>query len=1486
MNKASTRAKPKRKLLKMLTILTIFLSIASGFTSVAFAADDTDTNANMAEVSEAASAKKIYSKSGDGLDADDPQGNQFTNSGSSYPGLKAVAPNWSFLGLNTKSGLLKKGDADTATVPLKSLIIYKVDNSDQQTGETSNASTKAAQLPAVLQVNGLDTISSTGLFQKIGRWIGGALIMLSLILTSITNIVIILALWLIKSLNPLVIIQSLMHSSGYGLIDLPTSWGDLPLIGNLLDENNVFGKVVDLVLSWSVPTLVILIFGFVMTILFWLPYTRRSGTRGTLFNGLRWVTKRLVMLVILPSIAGSLFLSAFSVMSQGMQSPTTTMKGLMQSTFVQFGDWSDRSRLFLPDPKAFAGFTQTPLKANLPAANTKDASIKWTYKTPDRVPILPNYILAINAFGARDADAVNYLAQNGSAITMGNDTHTRGDTGDATPTAGPDQKLIKNEMDNMASIGNTFKVVKQWMDGSTYSTKSYAGTIENQYNSDKDSKGQTLNQADAIKKDINDPKGQPANTVSGYLQVSSNAIRYTADKGYFSDTSAGSIPAAESVEPLVRGTNAGLSPIGMWNYLNTKVQDGTIVQQDPRKTQDKTSLTHAAVVLPGGFVIGSLSIGIILAFVAATIVPILAVSTMLIKVVSEGVTGWQHILKAFSGSVKAWVHLGQQAIKLLVGIFLLGLVALITPTIANFIISTVDGFTSATNSTIVFGFGKLLEIILLILFTIMLIKSTVVIDDIIGSIATGNQSTSDKAKSIFDRAASNATDDMTSNSSNKLARMMNEANAYDGRRNDNLATDKDGNLLKDKDGKYGLASDVETDPETQRQTLGDPNTVGSELRDRAGKELSNLKSKLSDNTEAENQAKRAGLVDDMQRAASDLERMGLGVPDSLQSDAINQVKNMIGDDNALATPEVLDAAKRLQNATNGLDALDQVENEKSIGEKVGNFASTIGKDAADFAKATAAGKALAGASNLVKNKRKSVEETAAELAQLKDIAEGKPTDDSIYGAMSDAQKSEIDNPVMSLETAIPLSEVNKNMKALTKEAPKQVKDLKSQIQKIDNEIASTANTANNSIADSYGNTQTPSLTSDAEDIVLKAAQTRAFKDGHDANTFDPNAEQSYKNDIASDIAKFDNLKHMTPGQAHEAGKSAYVQQRLDEFSKNPDNFSVPTLSNGMPDPNAREKIMQRQRDFVADANSNYDRSVKALNQGVQAAYDSIPEDEDRVEMLRTASKNHEGFMDKKREEYKASHPDLVNHPDFEANMESAIMGNVMSNQPRNYGMFYSDVQKRIQAGAPRESAIKEAYEAATSRVDDYHLIPRDFGTSSNLILGPKSAKVRSDISRAQTAQEVLSVQRAQLVDKLKALDTSSPTARAMSAGIQDFNKRTVDTLPQLKRYMRTGSNDVQVGDVMDQLANYTNLYRMHENQQPVTGRTFTKLETASRAKVENQLASMRDDLYSKGVAKSVLSNSQKTSQMYNELSQIRNTFGETYTKLAPKSDKI
>ncbi|NBI65189.1 hypothetical protein D3Z38_19735, partial [Clostridiales bacterium] len=156
MRLATSRGKPHSKT-KKFALLTLFLGLFM-IISVPHTyadSDKSDNNSNMAKVSEEASDREIYGAkaSGDskGSNIEQILGDKYTSAAhkESNKGLSSVAASWSFLGLNTDSGLLKSGDADTAEVSLQSLIIY---NTKDDT--TSNAVLKAASLPAVLQKNG------------------------------------------------------------------------------------------------------------------------------------------------------------------------------------------------------------------------------------------------------------------------------------------------------------------------------------------------------------------------------------------------------------------------------------------------------------------------------------------------------------------------------------------------------------------------------------------------------------------------------------------------------------------------------------------------------------------------------------------------------------------------------------------------------------------------------------------------------------------------------------------------------------------------------------------------------------------------------------------------------------------------------------------------------------------------------------------------------------------------------------------------------------------------------------------------------------------------------------------------------------------------------------------------------------------------------------------------------------------------------------
>lgn len=1487
-----------------------------------------DTNSNIANVSEAASDRSVYGADGksgmDGL-----LGTKFTSSDTSSganQGLRTIAASWSFLGLNTDSGLLKQGEADTAEVSLQSLIIY---NTDSNT--TSNAVLKAASLPAVLQRNGLDTTKMGGL-NSVARFVMGWILMAFLALAFIANAIIALVIWLIGSLNPFVIIQTLMNSSGYGVLQIPASWGDLPLIGNALDKNNVFGQVANLILSWTVPTLIIIAFGLVITMLFWVPHTRRSRTQGSLMVGLKKVLKQLFVLLILPSIAGSLFMSVYSLSANGVEAPARSVQNLVQSTFVQFGAWSDHSRLYLPPTDKYNN--GIALKANVPEDSNNDSATKWRYTTPDQVPITPSYILAINALGARTDDANKAFEKKPSFEWSGISDTSQSDGGSSTAGNGNGDNLaslktdvISKNMDQIAGLKNTFSMVDSWLSADRYSASSYAGTIENQYNSINKTKQQSYDQAGEIIKDINSPKDSDgkdlSKSVSEYLQTSRNAIRYDKDKGFFSND-VGSTPAANSTESLLGSESnyAGLSAIGMWNYLNSRVDKGTLIQSDPRKTQNKDAFTHANVVLPGGAVLGFLSIMIIIAFIAATTFPTLAVAILLGKMAMEAFTGWDKILFAMGGSIRAWMRLVQIGIKLIVGIFMLGFLSMITPAIASFVITELDKIFASTTNWGGYVVGKTLEVLALLAvawFLYVAFKNSITFFDAIvpNAMKDNPGDPAGAAKSIFDRGFANNVDKMTSGSNSKLGRMLNEANEYDARHNKNLAHNPHGDLLKDSDGRWGLDADSEWRETEDGRSVQYLKNRDERADDRA-KDREQFLRDWAQGPEATRLAKENQLKDELSNAREELQRMGIDLPEGDEKNATAMLKDMVKD-SALLTPEMEDAAQRMQNAAESLEDVSEAKDELDADNKLDKFVKAPlqsaknlavgqGNEIKNAAMATEAGRLLKSYADArqIRSRAKTPEEAAARIAQERSLKEGKNVDDSEYGGLTrEAQEeldAEIENPKIELDKAT----AAQNLATFQQKAHTEAAELQAESQNLKQKQAEIAQ-KKQALAKEAG------LSPDINDYYRgdgKYSEERVQLD-HIMDSYrkkkgivgDPPEIQAHS-DRTREALLTQNLSMGNPDYGE------FLQEHGNELEKLGQTAHENAMVNKWKDSADRDLTLSdaeydaRKEEIRNGAANNYAASRAAQRQATRAVYDSIPDPADRMELMLDAQNSYASYMNDRIEKI-AKNSDLYERSPEHARKlatEEALTG-FLGDQPRNYGIFSSNVHKMMNEGVPREKAIQDAYRHAVTRNDEYQLLPRDFDKAelSHAIFGKETAPMRAQEmaldTQAQRLAEKQSVVDSRL-DRMKAvINPVAPTTGGEAndrlrndlaeTGYDKFAAQTRKTSPVMRKYLKPNAPaNLTVGQIYAPLKQYADIARAYRSQVPITGHEFTRQEKAARERTLRKLESMKTGLTKMGISDYALSDSERTAKMMTDFESVRNKFASTYADMQSKLDKI
>lgn len=1485
--------------------------------------DKSDTNSNMANVSEEASNREIYGAkaSGDskGSNIEQILGDKYTSAAhkDTNKGLNSVAASWSFLGLNTDSGLLKPGDADTAEVSLQSLIIYNT-----KSDSTSNAVLKAASLPAVLQKNGLDTTKMGGL-NTVARFVMGAILWVGLAIALITNVILSLVIWAIGALNPFVIIQALMNNSGYEMLKIPTAWKDIPILGNLTQSDNIFGQIANLILSWTIPTLIIILFAIVITMLFWVPYSRRSRTQGSLMVGLKKVLKQLTIILILPSIAGSIFMSAYSLSTNSIQAPARSVQNLVQSTFVQFGAWSDHSRLYIPPTDKYNG--GNALKADVPEDNNTDSATKWRYKAPTQVPIKPSYILAINALGARTPDAVKAFSNSTSFDWTGASDKDTSD--DAKLTAGngngdslPSMKttMIRDAMDKLSGLQSTFSMVTSWTSADRYSASSYAGTVENQYNATNKDKQQSYNQAGEIINDIKSYKDK--DEVSPYLQTSGNAIRYDMNKGFYSNAMS-SVPGANTVESLIgKDSNyAGLSAVGMWNYLNSTIDKGTLTQHDPRKTQNKDSVSHANVVLPGGAVLGFLSIMVILAFIAATTFPTLAVAILMGRIAMEAFTGWDKIIFALGGSIKAWARLIQIGIKLIVGMFMLGFISLITPSIAAGIITLLDDWFAGSKSWGAFAVGKGIEVIALLLVAWLLFtafrNSMSFFDAMTPSALKGEtKDTAGAAKSIFDRSYANAVDQMTAGSNSKLGRMINEANDYDARHNENFARNARGDLLRDSDGKWGLAADMGY----REDEHGNRVPYAKSQQERADERMEKRKQMMKDHvmgTNAQRDADRLKYEEDLANARDELQKLGVDIPKTDELNAREVLKNTVRDE-SLLTPEMEAAAGDLQDAAENLEDLGEAEEaakSKDLLDKFVKSPVSTAKDAligekdhmSNALKATTLGTLIGEAkeASKIRSAAKTPEAVAARVKQLQALKENKDVDDSLYGGMSKDEQHELEEKISDPVVAVKDVDANAQYKDFQKSTKQEYSNLerkKSELEAKQAEIQSKRDSLKDSKGVRTPLTQAYKGNGEISETRVKFDETAdAYMRAQGIETDDVAQNDRTRAGIRETLLAQDNgtgldqsysqFMQQSRGNLEKLGQKAHAEAMVAKWADNPD------------------KQHGSAEDLRAAARHNYETSRKTQLQATRAVFDSIEDPVERMDLMGKAQKSYQSYIGSQIAAAQKQFADDMNDGVRDSMSDKLAVENVMSkhlgNQPRNYGIFSGDVAKNMQSGMSREAALQEAYKKAVSRQDEYQLLPRNFGgddVSYNLF-GKDSAPLRAQDMVLQQQYEDLGRQRDAVVNKMSEVGVIADPNLAKTeeasmnrvkttlqhAGISQFEKRPVTDEAVTRRYMKpNASAKLTVGDVYKPLKEYADLANAHKMQVPVTGFKFTSQELAGRQRMERRMAEMRKNLVNMGVSEYALKDDHRTSKMIEDFDHVRKHYADTYASFESKIDRL
>lgn len=1438
---------PNKKLINTLLIILAMLSIISTVTTPSF----TKVNAaetTMADVSEAASDPKLYT-----LDqkSDWKENNKMMD----------VGHVWSFLGLN-KKGIMSKDRDNSVKTGIDSLVLPKDSKGIPSGTQNVSVVVKAAQLPIVMKDYGLDK-TSNGIGSTIGRFAGGVIIFIALGLVFLVNLLLSIVMWLITNLNPIMLIQTAMNNSGWGLFNITDGISQSPFLKALVGTE--FGSVVDLIISLTFPILLAGIFGLAVAFLFWVPHSRNGNTRGKFLNGFKWIFKRLAFLFLVPSIAGSLFSAGLQLFGGGISSPAAMAQKQFNSTYIKYGDWVDNSRMYLPN-QATVG--QVPFKGDYPSDNDKS----WKYNEPKTNALNPQYILAINALGVHNSDAISAFTSNTNPGTNGSGiisnsadsgiTNNKGVSGGNANESTSLGSLIgaksisnsntMNGVTNASVVNNLFPTIIKWMHNDKYTANDFESTIAGLYTGTKNSNEKTTSSDafDAIKDDVTDGKdsnGKPKSAFqSGYIKAKDGIGYDNAAQGYGAATWIApseallAKPASLDANDTSNPAPSGLSTIGMWNYLNTTVEGKTLTQLISSKSLTSTpGYSHSKVLIGGPGAQPFTSWLLLVAVLLASVVPTFVTAIMLAKLALQGLTEYKNMFLALSGSVKAWIYLFRYAIKVMTGIFFVGLSALLIPTLIDTTLSWITTITISNNgligdaSAMWFAAVQVVEAAILIAIMILAAKAFMASGSWIDSLVEfavkgkdGSASTVDKGMGIFDNAVSKGIDSATQGSSGELAQTLNRANKDHAHTSPTMAKDKDGNLALGKHGELLGENDVDSQ--------GRPLSKGEKIEN----EIQNLKDKLSDyenrptKKSLENAQKEAQQqIDDSNKILQD---GGYGLSADQMDTPIQSLEEMSKMKHEALGPELTQAAKQMHEAKKTLNSLEGQGEKLSHKDAMKQFVSGGASDSTmDTLKNTKAGRllsaaAVAGATAPGLKNLNSLQNLKAQTEQSQDLADGKDVDDSEFGGLGEKDKeSSLKTMSDNIEKSVNSAEALKT--DFLKQSAEKRSELGNKLQELNNNQEEIDEKHSNNLAETIQQG--------------KEAQKEAIPEI--LSTLNTSKEQFVKQN-----------------QAYAANAKNGERQ----FSKAKEHFINDSTKQYMQ--NAAENNYTPSKDQIAQFQSGQAKNfetAKHQHQQLQkiANLDMTPNER--------ATQNHaniSGFnsaLTTNAQNLAAQYGIDAADPVQLDDARQLAIGDVMKNFGKEMAYINKDARQYVKENpdVPLQTAISKEY---NRRVQEGRILPF---TSNNMPYMYSNNLAQVSSIQGQMKHDTNQYEKNQKEVLSEYSSWGAGTTGLVSKNVADraFRDLTVSNTPYLKQYLTaTAPRNTNAYDMLANMNSYQNNLKAFNNFE-VRGQNLTPLEIDKKAVLQQTLNSQKRKLIDSGLSSHMLNSPETLNNGIQDLTQ-------------------
>ena len=430
------------------------------------------------------------------------------------------------------------------------------------------------QYGSLLNALGLDS-TSTGLSLHLTNvFFGGIMIMLYLLAGGIDTIFSAVV-WILDTLNPFKVFYTGVSKASAAMADGMTGGQGVPEWMKSLDTwfSGWYQALVNL--SWTVLTPLFL-FTFLLSALMW--------KKGQALSGLKKLLARVLFLAFGLPLIGSLYTASLSVMKDATAGAGMGSTRVILATFVDFENWAKVNRLAVPNGAELAWDLNTQAPTGGSVNNLRSTSV------------------AINKqshAGAFDSIADINVSKLGS-ISVNDELNTSGDETGASVNGGL----------GISTYGATMDMLLRYMRSDTYQASDFEtaikGRLSREASGNGDNGARIQKCATTWFNVQTDGSTKPDGASGGCseLKASQNPILTVSGGGlktqqYGSTLMFKTEGDSKPYNAVVSG-NANLSPLAMYNYLNTSFDKNALtVYSSSNAVSKATREYHGSVNLVG-----------------------------------------------------------------------------------------------------------------------------------------------------------------------------------------------------------------------------------------------------------------------------------------------------------------------------------------------------------------------------------------------------------------------------------------------------------------------------------------------------------------------------------------------------------------------------------------------------------------------------------------------------------------------------------------------------------------------------------------------------------------------------------------------------------------------------------------------------------------------------------------------------------------------